>query len=371
MNRLIIIGNGFDLAHGLKSSYHDFILYYFKESFISALNNLRQNMDSPHNRFYYYKDELIEIKIDFRNPKESYIPFLDSIQKVSEFESIYKKLGIKVTYNFEMLKIGVNKLTEYNWVDFEIEYFNELYRIKTKGFEVENRVRALNENFDVFKSKLEIYLKKQEENFHHNFAREKLIDCFCEKILSRDVDITSIADELPKRILFLNFNYTNTLEPYIRDCNQNGILTEINYIHGDLHYNVGKPIFGFGDEIDKRYADFENEGNNELFKHIKTFEYLKSNNYSNLTRFIANDKFQVQIYGHSCGLSDRTMFKEILEHDNCLSVKLFYHEKEKAINDYTEKTYEIYRHFTDKNMMRNKVVNEQYCRAMPQPIKEA
>ena len=28
MNRLVIIGNGFDLAHGLKTSYGDFINYY-------------------------------------------------------------------------------------------------------------------------------------------------------------------------------------------------------------------------------------------------------------------------------------------------------------------------------------------------------
>ena len=29
MNRLIIVGNGFDLAHGVKTSYKDFIEWYF------------------------------------------------------------------------------------------------------------------------------------------------------------------------------------------------------------------------------------------------------------------------------------------------------------------------------------------------------
>ncbi len=38
MNRLILIGNGFDLAHGLKTSYHDFILDYFKNCFIAAIS---------------------------------------------------------------------------------------------------------------------------------------------------------------------------------------------------------------------------------------------------------------------------------------------------------------------------------------------
>lgn len=29
MNRLVIIGNGFDLAHGLKTKYEDFIDWYW------------------------------------------------------------------------------------------------------------------------------------------------------------------------------------------------------------------------------------------------------------------------------------------------------------------------------------------------------
>jgi hypothetical protein len=39
MNRLIIIGNGFDLAHGIKTSYHDFILDYLKERLLAALDD--------------------------------------------------------------------------------------------------------------------------------------------------------------------------------------------------------------------------------------------------------------------------------------------------------------------------------------------
>ena len=30
MNRLVIIGNGFDIAHGLKTSYMDFINWYWE-----------------------------------------------------------------------------------------------------------------------------------------------------------------------------------------------------------------------------------------------------------------------------------------------------------------------------------------------------
>ena len=41
VNRLIIIGNGFDLAHGLKTSFKDFIEDYFYEILASVKDNLR------------------------------------------------------------------------------------------------------------------------------------------------------------------------------------------------------------------------------------------------------------------------------------------------------------------------------------------
>ena len=31
MNRIILVGNGFDLAHGLKTRYEDFINWYFEQ----------------------------------------------------------------------------------------------------------------------------------------------------------------------------------------------------------------------------------------------------------------------------------------------------------------------------------------------------
>ena len=39
MNRLIIIGNGFDMAHGLKTSYMDFIDWYWAQRVNTFANN--------------------------------------------------------------------------------------------------------------------------------------------------------------------------------------------------------------------------------------------------------------------------------------------------------------------------------------------
>ncbi len=368
MNRLIIIGNGFDLAHGLKTSYHDFILYYLKDNCIKAINEgLKTSNSQPYKELYHYKNELSEVTIERYYDRLQLTQDIIKTSKIKDFVDLADKRGISFNYFFKILEIGVHKFAEYNWVDFEIEYFKELTRIKTKGVNVDRYISELNIHFDNFKVLLESYLKEQQSLLSNSFDRSSLCDCFCENILDIDVDVKTIGTHPPKRLLFLNFNYTNTLEPYVEECRKR-IHSDINYIHGSVNNENNPPIFGFGDEFDKSYKEYEDEGNNELFKHIKSFGYLKTNNYSDLTRFLEIDKFQVQIYGHSCGLSDRTMFKEIFEHVNCLSVKLFYHLKEDGSDDYTDKTYELYRHFSDKNSMRKKIVDKQKSRAMPQPI---
>jgi hypothetical protein len=39
MNRIILIGNGFDLAHGLKTNYKDFIDWFWEQEKVEFSNN--------------------------------------------------------------------------------------------------------------------------------------------------------------------------------------------------------------------------------------------------------------------------------------------------------------------------------------------
>jgi len=84
-------------------------------------------------------------------------------------------------------------------------------------------------------------------------------------------------------------------------------------------------------------------------------------------RFIQGEPFQVYIFGHSCGLSDRTMLNMIFEHENCVSIKIFYYENPSTgYNNYTDLTEEISRHFKDKRQMRLKIVPFDKSSSMPQ-----
>ena len=77
--------------------------------------------------------------------------------------------------------------------------------------------------------------------------------------------------------------------------------------------------------------------------------------------------------GHSCGLSDRTLLNTIFEHENCRSIKVFYHEWEndegQKKDNFTEITQNISRHFNDKKEMRAKLVNKSLCEPLPQNIR--
>jgi len=361
MNRLIIIGNGFDLAHGIESSFKDFIIEYLRDS----INNFFQNGD--------YSDILLEIKFIPPYNHFSKQPELIKADKVLELVEQYKNhSSFRLRIKSKLLERAYSKIKDYNWVDLEVEFFNLLIETKKKFIDKKKieEINNVNSQLEYLKRKLIVYLEKQESYFSNVFDKNLLTDCFCEPIKTSELITVKLKkNQLPENLYFLNFNYTNTFESYIDLCRER-IPTNYNYIHGTVSGVNGNPIFGFGDELDKRYLEFEDEQNNELFKHIKSFEYLQSKNFYLLTSFLESNDFQVHIYGHSCGVSDRTMLNQIFEHENCKSIKIFYHKINEGKNDFVDKTYEISRHFKDKTMLRKKLVPLCFCREMPQPQNE-
>jgi hypothetical protein len=358
MNRLIIIGNGFDLAHGIKTSFNDFISDYF----CNAINSFYTNRS--------YSDILLEInfKVDYHSFSERPKP----VNKETVYEAasrLIKTRDINFKFHSLLLERVYSRTSILKWVDIEVEFFNVLIATRHghKGANQGVAINKVNEQLEYLKIKLVEYLQEQENNFNNSSIKNSISDCFREEIKKDEIVTVALEkDKLPDNLYFLNFNYTKTFEDYFKICERH-IPSSYNYIHGNLSGKYGNPIFGFGDELDKKYLEFEDEKNNDLFKHIKSFEYLQTKNYYDLTRFIESNDFQTHIYGHSCGISDRTMLNQIFEHENCKSIKVFYHKINDQQNDFTNKTYEISRHFKDKIMLRKKLVPLELSREMPQP----
>ncbi len=366
MNRLILIGNGFDLAHGMKTSYRDFIIDYFKKCHIEALEKLNYtHLKDVLTKVY--EDDLIEIKAGKTDRSLRTESILGKIkEQIYTTDSIEKIKGLTEQIDLNVFPKGdgfarslFNELINNNWVDIESLYYTELKKLipKIKSHKggivddplVNNKATYLNKQLDFVKKKLKDYLleiiieeNKPIEDYHTLFRSNQI----------------NLGYKLPpKRSLILNFNYTNTPNRY----SMSETFETIN-IHGELKSETNTIIFGYGDEIDQDYREIEALNENELLKHIKSFDYFKTGNYNKLLKFISEDKFEIFIMGHSCGVSDRTLLSSIFCHENCKSIRIFYHTEE----DYRNKTYEISRHFNNKDLMRRRIVNKEISTAMPQ-----
>ena len=374
MNRIILVGNGFDLAHGLRTSYNDFINYYFAKVF-----------DKFYDGNYQYSDPLISIKLKKgayttkvpRNYDPNFNAYLDTF--ITRYHGVYE-----VTLS-DFLNLTRANLAEKNWVDLEMDYFKCLCEGIHNGRVNVTYVKNLNRQLEFVKQELSEFLTIYDDKISYIKPDSDLLAIFNQPILWDDISLTFKSSEIkvgsmlqyrdyisnkpkPVRTMVVNFNYTTTLACYIEATNQFQGNTKINYIHGKLQSLENPPIFGFGDEYDSKYLGFEAFNENSLFEHVKSFRYFLTHNNKDLLRFVNDDMFQVYILGHSCGLTDRTMFKSILENKNCKSVKIFHHNRPDGTNDYHEKTIELGRHFSDKGRMREIIVDFDHDNYMPQPF---
>lgn len=413
MNRVILIGNGFDLAHGLKTSYADFINWYWAKWGYRLLHGigktekdrlcsfvLNDSIDTGKwsyvwQGFYYKRD----------NPFDPW----DEHQVVGLAKQNHDLCTFSITSPF--FKEVCHDVESKGWVDIENMYYTFL------GMD-QNNTRNLNDDLDYVRERLIEYLDTVQKSINTDTIvdatiRNKMFspikkqdvavgseNCWQEMIeqhLSyssetwqeiastygvsytdylniehllhdapetiRQIGIENIhstyipdAFYLPDNILFLNFNYTNTADLYIDKVKR----LSANHIHGELA-NPNSVVFGYGDELDENYKNIVNKNDNEYLRNIKSIRYQETPNYRNLHEFIESSPYQIYIMGHSCGNSDRTLLNTLFEHRNCVSIKPFYHVFDDGHDNYMELVQNISRNFTDMRLMRDRVVNKTFC----------
>lgn len=396
MNRIIIIGNGFDLAHGLPTSYKNFINWYIDKR-VNNLSTCHSNVNS---------DELCEFRIS-EHTWHSYIfsnysPLWNEILRESLFKTI-KGHPEYFQYNQSRFLEAITKCIEKNnWVDIEKEYYDLL----SKDFESSDNenITKLNKELECLKNNLIAYLKEVETKLiNESIVKDNIKEKILEPINPRDISIKAqdrfnifkntrfahyndfqwelllnkynyekphkllgILDKrntkefyLPDSILLLNFNYTKTADLYL----PNEDIFKVNHIHGKLS-NPKSIIFGYGDELDENYKKLLKDNNNEYLKNIKSINYLNYTNYREMLSYIESAPYQIYIMGHSCGLSDKTLLNTLFEHENCVSIKPFYYINEEGRDNYTDIVQNISRNFTNMKLMRDRVVNKTFCEAL-------
>lgn len=413
MNRLVLIGNGFDLAHGLKTSYADFIHWYWEKRYKELLethNNVSEDclltiQYQEHSAISTYLEKQLRYNLTFRGlTTKGKIDWI--IGNVDEFYS-------KPSPLFKRILLGVNSKT---WGGIEQDYYDLLkeYAFRDpKDNKAEPPIKALNQQLRYIQELLVEYLKEVSETQLEKIRsiEEAIYAPFKEEDISvaekkhfkehksywefheeRNNELYAIVhkygyDEiqcegdvrcwredqphgttvypfeflLPKEIMLLNFNYTNTASQYRKNYSS----FEEVHIHGEIG-NPPSVIFGYGDELDDKFKELKAHKNNACLSHVKSIRYLEAPNYRQMLSFIESEPFQVLIMGHSCGNSDRTLLNTIFEHPNCVSIKPYYYitDKEKGMDNYIELVQHISRNFNDMKLMRDRVVNKTQCESL-------
>ena len=407
MNRLVLIGNGFDLAHGLPTRYEDFITWY-KEHRIELLGKEHSNISSdPLCTIELLRHQALSIYVSnlrWENYNVSHLEIFDYIvQNTDDFKVTFSPL-------FERIIKGLESKT---WAGIESDYY-EMLKYYALDNDITNEakqtyLKSLNEQLDYLKELLVKYLdyittknkvgkfSSIEEAIYAPFKADDISidgkkyfekhkqywesldneDPLADKITKFGLDYHNTmqwvrwykednnrrsvtypsAFLLPDELMFLDFNYTETIQNYVQPIYRQSV----THIHGDIH-DSRRVIFGHGDEIDENFRKLQDLNNNECLSNIKSIRYLEAPNYRRVLSFIESAPFQVIIMGHSSGISDRTLLNTIFEHKNCVSIKPYYYRNEDDGSDnYRDIVQNISRNFTDMKLMRDRVVNKTQC----------
>ena len=262
------------------------------------------------------------------------------------------------------------------WVDIENDYYQTL-KNSIDSPRCDYNVIELNKQLSFLQNKLVEYLKTIGTSELKNDLNGEIVENFnpadfstegkkraLRSIGLENYELAELSNKpykqqklRPKRTMLLSFNYTGTAKMY------DGNNIELNFIHGDLEHpeNI---IFGYGDELDKNYQDILDKNNNEFLRNVKSVKYLETRHYHELLEFLLSAPFQVLIMGHSCGNSDRTLLNTVFEHENCVSIKPFYHKWDDGRDNYLELVQNISRNFTNMKLFRDRVVNKEQCKTM-------
>ncbi len=212
MNRIIIIGNGFDRAHNLRTGYKEFIDDYWNE-FTSKITDIIGKKFGISTMIEPYSDGYASLEVAnlrimsstenyflIEDPytKQKYIkhPLLSNesnaynnlIKFINEYNASFPTQQLVLRFTNKFFEHISEQCSLKNWLDIENEYYEELKRIlsdeDTKRRNA--RVRELNKGLKAVEKLLEEYLTKVTEN-NNNEKHQSIQDAFSSPVELDDI----------------------------------------------------------------------------------------------------------------------------------------------------------------------------------------
>lgn len=332
---ILIIGNGFDLAHGLPTTYKDFL--DFITTYDNYVKNLEVGVDGQKDlEILEGKDyEFLKYIIDMHNNKK----FLSS-----EFEKLISN-NYWINY-FERIDTELCRKGKIGWIDFEREISKVIQTVESVQKRIENsylvseETKLISFEFDILKnftSNIKILdtigtIDDKKEELEK--IKERLVNDLNSLIRVLEIYLSDFINNLPvkKRLpdieelkidKVLSFNYTSTYERLYGKDNQK---IEYDYIHGkaDINHNINNCNMVLG--IDEYLTGEERNKNTEFIQFKKFFqriykktgckytdwlsEYFRENDKG--VADVSADELNIYIFGHSLDFTDKDILRELI-----------------------------------------------------------
>ena len=358
---ILIIGNGFDLAHNLPTKYTDILEFLRIIKITSTWMGDQPSFISKHLNNYNapnYVKNCVENAFSTRQPN------LHKSASNSNLlvQEIYDNLTDNVWYEYLLDIYTKGKMKGINWIDFESEissiieqidrYQENLYmpfdikssdeNEKLKSFLSKLNFEAFIENKYPDKSHIPTYRDFLDKSYYdlRRFVRCMeiyLLEC----VEKQPINILSQVIINTNANSILCFNYTHTYEKlYV-----NNDKVKIHYLHGKTQDNIASNNMVLG--IDEYYSTYEKDQhtNYNIYKKFTQrvinetgFLYrnwiakmdditYKFRNYPTLEETGASLPNNVYIFGHSLDITDKDVIRDFINRDG-VKTTIFYYDKQ-------------------------------------------
>lgn len=347
VNNILIIGNGFDLAHGLPTRYTDFL---------SLVRNWSTFYDAmPKEQELYKKDYTLPAYKSSDLPMPSGKIEFETVKAFSEIDPINYSWNNLEQFDYEVknnlwIKYFLDvKFDKENWIDFEKEIEKVVLTIKRycdtlpsmlgksiiASFDNETQkiIRNFSNNGDGFPTSVHQNISLNDIN-QSNITRLKnliinnmkenldgLINAlriyFVEFVDKIDIKFITPAISKITDANVLSFNYTNYITRYSN-------IKNVHYIHGDINNDCfdNNMVLGIND------AKIQDNDFIYFFKYFQRIQKRTGNQYTKWLPAPEDDlkfsKTVVYVFGHSLDSNDKSILSYFFDNPNVDKIVIYY-----------------------------------------------
>ena len=339
---ILIIGNGFDLAHGLKTSYGEFLEFCKEQAktsesatYFDYKHCLATNLWLKH--FINRQKKLGDTWIDLE--KEIY-----NVIKIVNSHPIVTYSGTASMFCPQILTINTSD-SSFDFYSFN--KYNNPYLLKARHSDCDNyEIIEDTSAYRVHFGKPEFFI-----NFLYDQLREftKAFELYLLNEVTAKLDEAQIYSlELIAKhstVHVLSFNYTDTCHR-LYDCDKNsnsGYKIYPYFVHGKAEYDsnsklvLGTKSFKASNNPKTISSQF-----NIFQKHNQRHKYNTIEPYQGLLKGIKLQKDEsvtFYVLGHSLDETDRNILKHVFSANKDAMIRIYYHDEEsqeRLINNITD-----------------------------------